>query len=225
MFLHSRWLLSVAYEARDRVATAVANNPNVWPGEATVAVVMAAVSTEAFINELAALLKMHRDSSHPGMAVPLQACADALEEIENSRGSLSLKYLMAYTTLAGAPVDKGANPYQDFATLLRLRNDLVHLKPRDTLDTQPGGGHRVRWPRYIEELEKRGLARRRQDGVSTSWFSALQTEEMARWACASALNVMLGVLDLIQDGSFDPVEGLKWTFRKVREKEGGRGAA
>ena len=215
----------MAHEARDRVVTAVADNPSVWPGDATVAVLMAAVSTEAFINELAALLKMHRDSAHAGLTAPLRACADALEEIETSRGSLSLKYLMAYTTLASAPVDKGANPYQDFATLMKLRNDLVHLKPHDTFDAQPGGDHRVRWPKYIEELEKRGFARRRQEGVATSWLSALQTEKMARWACVTALNVILGVLDLIPDGSSDPVADLRWVFCMVREREEGRGAA
>src|SRR5439155_18734314 len=91
------------------------------------------------------------------LSLPLHAFADALQEIEESRGSLSLKYLIASQTLSGATFDKGSNPYQDFAILINLRNDLMHLKPRDSFLQPENGPLEIQPPRYIKGLQQRGL--------------------------------------------------------------------
>jgi hypothetical protein len=212
MYGHSRHLWAIACEARDRAAQAVSENSEVLPADATVALIMAAVAVEAFINELGESLAMRRDDGRESMSAPLLACANALEEIEDSRGSLQLKYIVAFNAL-GKSVNKGEKAYQDFATLVTLRNDLVHLKPRDKFEIESGGNHVVHWPKHIEALGAKGLARRHEPEVGMSWFNALQTNRMAAWACETAINIILAVLALIPNDPAGPGYFLKFLFR------------
>jgi hypothetical protein len=226
LFVHSGFLWATACEARDRAAGAVRDNAQVWPADAIVSIVLAAAATEAFINELTELVALQRDAAYRRtnpISLALRAFADALQEIEESRGSLALKYLMASQTLSGSTFDKGSNPYQDFATLVNLRNDLMHLKPRDTfLEPDNGLPLVIQPPRYIRGLQQRGLAHTPPEGVGMSWLNMLQTPQMAVWACDTAHNIILAVLSFIPDASgpaLDPAFMLKNFFRKKAGKD------
>jgi hypothetical protein len=143
MVVHSAYLLGVAREARDRAVAAVKENSESWPSDANVAIILAAASTEAFINELAELVAIYMASplrKSPPMPPQLPGFAEAMNEIEGSHGSVKLKYLIASQTLRGEMFDKGAPPYQDFDILVKLRNDHMHLKPIDTFTPVEGGG-------------------------------------------------------------------------------------
>jgi hypothetical protein len=205
LFVHSGFLWGTACEARDRAVVAVRENAQVWPADTIVSIVLAAATTEAFINELTELVALQRDAAHRRtnpISLPLRAFADALQEIEESRGSLALKYLIASQTLSGSTFDRGANPYQDFATLINLRNDLMHLKPRDTfLEPDNGLPGVIQPPRYIRGLQQRGLAHTPPEGVGMSWLNMLQTAQMAVWACDTADTIILAVLNFIPDDS------------------------
>jgi hypothetical protein len=52
MFVHSGFLWGTACEARDRAIAFVRANPQAWPSDSIVAILLAAASTEAFINEI-----------------------------------------------------------------------------------------------------------------------------------------------------------------------------
>src|SRR5712664_3355759 len=54
-----------------------------------------------------------------------------IQKSEEAHDSLPLKYLIASQTLSGSAFKKGEKTYQDFAILVHLRNDLMHVKPRD----------------------------------------------------------------------------------------------
>jgi hypothetical protein len=225
MFVHSGFLWRTACEARDRAVVAVRENPQVWPADTIVSIVLAAAAAEAFINELTELVALQRDAAYRRtnpISPSLRAFADALQAIEESHGSLVLKYLMASQTLSGSTFDKGCNPYQDFATLINLRNDLMHLKPRDTflepVDGLPGS---IQPPRYIKGLQQRGLAHTPPKPVGMSWLNMLQTAQMSVWACDTAHNIILAVLDLIPDETTpgrDPAWMLKDFFRKKQQQ-------
>jgi hypothetical protein len=191
-----------------------------WPNDSFAAIVLAAAATEAFINELGEMVAIDKDlpwrQSNP-VSPSLCAFADAIQEIEEARGSLLLKYLIASQTLSGSTFNKGTNPYQDFATLVNLRNDLMHLKPRDTFSHSEGGFTSVKPLKYIKNLQQRGLAHRPEENVNMSWFNIIQTAEMAIWACDAAHKIILAVLDFIPDNaipSLDPSSMFKIIFRK-----------
>jgi hypothetical protein len=214
MFGHSGSMWRIACEARDRAIAVTRANAAAWPSDAIVAILLGAASAEAFINELAEMLLIHKNAAKlPELPPQLRACADALTEIEDARGSLNLKYLVASQTLSGSMFDKGSNPYQDFATLVKLRNDLIHLRPQDIfLDVSPPATIQV--PKYVEALQQRGLARSPPSGTMMSWFNRLQTAEMATWACATAHAIILAVLALTPDDPHaDPLAMFKMVFR------------
>ena len=204
LYAHSAHVWLTACEARNRAIESVKKDPNAWPSDSIVAVVLSAASAEAFINELAesiAMTKVHRDET---LSPQLRAFADVIDEVEESRGSLLLKYLMAAQTLRGSPFDKGTNPFQDFATLVTLRNDIMHLKPRDKTSVGRDGTETIVAPKYIVALQQRGLARTPSPNVSMSWFNSLQTSNLAIWAVETAREIVLAVLALVPD---DPVPG------------------
>lgn len=204
LYAHSVQVWLTACEARDRAQETVKTNPNSWPSDAIVAIVLSAASTEAFINELAEIVTMTKAHLEETISSELRSFADVIHEIEQSRGSSQLKYLMAAQILRGSSFDKGTNPYQDFATLVTLRNDIMHLRPRDRTVMASDGSLTIAGPRYIDALQRRGLARTPRPKGSMSWFDTLLTAEMACWAPKTAHDIILAVLDLIPD---DPIPG------------------
>ena len=119
-------LFLVAREAYEQLISAHSRPKGVSVG--LTAIVFAAVSLEALINEvteLAALEIAEQENSDP----ELLSFVEVIDEIERSRGSTRLKFLLASSVLGGETYEKGSNPYQDYALLTSLRDALVHLKP------------------------------------------------------------------------------------------------
>ncbi|MBI3407007.1 MAG: hypothetical protein HY040_01455 [Planctomycetes bacterium] len=220
IMLHYNLVLQLAREARDRTVKAVEANPEIWPPDAIIAVLLAAASAEAFINELgeyASMEKLKHEQFGAPISPNISAFADAMAEIEQSHGSTLLKYLMASQVLGGKMFEKGQPPYQDFAMLFKLRDAIVHLKPRDNFDGAYVDGAFVpenRWPKFIYALQQRGLARR--VGDMASWFNLLMTKQLAEWSCKTAYVMMEAVFNLIPspDVAFD---FLKAHFSRIRE--------
>lgn len=194
------WLAAAA--ARDRVAATAAATPGASLFDAVVAVILAASSTEAFINEIPESIETYRRMAPemlPRIDPRFWALSDVLTELESSRGSLTAKYLMAAHVL-GRPYDRGANPLQDFELLVTLRNEVMHLKPRDRVVE---GENRIQFPRYATVLQQRGLLKHPPGSpVISSWFDEVQTPQLAEWACDTAramVRSLLGALPRVQD--------------------------
>lgn len=130
MYVHASEFVALALDARDRAAEARRSDRTVMAPDALVAVVMAAAATEAFINEVGAYYKLGHREWEPRETASGVAHAAA----EENRGSTKLKYLMASLTLSGHMFDQGTQPFQDFSTLMSIRNDLMHPKPLDRFD-------------------------------------------------------------------------------------------
>lgn len=201
---------------RDRAREQASQSPDGSADATLAAIIMAAVTAEAFINELAETIAFMADIPAVAPSVitpPLLSLAASVKEVETERGSLKLKYLIAARTLSGASFDKGANPYQDFTSLISLRNDLVHVKPRDTYD-----GLIARPPKYIQVLQQRGLAIDPGERVSMSWLSVIRTARMAEWACETARGMILAVLEIMPHTGlpFDPAATFREAFTEIR---------
>lgn len=216
MFLNCNLLWTCANDARNRALEAVQKHPEARPRDSLVAIILAAASTEAFINELAEKVIIQRDNGSRLLSPQLLAFADALKEVEKAHGSLSLKYLIASLTLSGLMFPKGRNPYQDFAILVDLRNDLMHLKSSDTFIHKEDRQTIVEPPKAIKALQQRGLARKTTDKSVVSWVSMLQTKDMADWACDTSHKIILSDLEMIPDepqSALDPSWEFKYLFR------------
>jgi hypothetical protein len=87
--------------------------------QAIVAIVILVQALEAFIN--------------------VQASKRLSSAITESVDRLSVvsKWLVVTKTVTGTEWDKGQPPFQDFQSLVKTRNDLVHYKPKFTEVTHP----------------------------------------------------------------------------------------
>jgi hypothetical protein len=180
-------LLVLAREAADRASSAVAANSAVATSDAIVAIVMATSATECFINEFAEVASVELEESEA-----LRAMADAVLKVEANKGSLESKVLFASLALTGAMFDKGAQPWQDFAALVRLRNALVHLRPGVTGDDQG-----VLGPRVLKRFEGEGLTYPIEPGVvGAPWTLKISTDRMARWAYNAALRIIRAIVEM-----------------------------
>lgn len=141
------------------------------------AYVSAVASVEAFINE--ALLSWICRSAYP--ASPLwEVREESLERMD-----LLLKLIVIPQLLFGSTFSRGKQPFQDFAQLCSVRNDVVHFKMHDKA------------PKYIQDLEQRKIALVESVGEPAPWPWKLACTEGIRWAHNAASNVAQGLAAFI----------------------------
>ena len=202
-FIHSLYVLELAYEVRDRARDLAARDPSKSANDATAALLLAAAAIEGFINEIMVVGPQRTMPMEVAEQVGYEryvAASRVVEVIERGRGPTELKYMMASQVLSGRMFDKGSAPFQDVMTLFDLRNMIMHLKvvPQNVQVIKTSDGDRVssEMPGKIRTLQTRGLAR----NVKGSWFAVLQTYEMAAWACETAMGIMRATVSMLPPG-------------------------
>lgn len=171
--MNSGVLYNMAKRAYERTKSAPSETaPN--QDDTLTALLFSAATLEAFIMELAHNAETGVRLFTPAPS-PVSTLARVLDEVESSRGSVRLKYLMAKAILSGESYDKGSKPYQDFELLFTIRDAIVHHKPEKITQEQP---HKI-----VAALAARGLCEREKPHVMSSWLSKITTRAVARWAC------------------------------------------
>jgi hypothetical protein len=180
----------------------MAANPEALPASSITSIVMSALAVEAFINELAEAADMviiGREGVASAALDQLRDFANVLEEVEDDRGSVTLKYQVGYQVLSGKTFPPGGQPFQEFKQLITLRNLLVHLKPGDRYSTT---GHIEPKQRLIREFQQKGYTRTRPRRTGDplggiSWLQEIQTVKMAEWAYRVARSIISAVGEAI----------------------------
>jgi hypothetical protein len=195
----SIWRAAAA--ARDR-AEAARSGPATPTFDGVIAVLLAAASAEAFINEIPERIDLYRRDESKELVDLVDrrfwALSDVLNELERGRVSILSKYLMAAQAL-GHPYDRAANPFRDFRTLITLRNDVLHIKPRNRYMPPNGGTVGGQWPDHVAALEQQGLVLTHSASEGVSWLEALETPELANWACETSLAIVASILHALPD--------------------------
>jgi hypothetical protein len=179
--------------------------------DALVTIILATISTEAFINELHHWAEDQSGPSAPGW---INALGDVLGEAEKSRSTIELKYQIARFILTGQPFDRGAAPFQDFALLISVRNLIVHSKPQEAKVERDANGKLV-WvePRILCRLQRAGIlsvsdslrdaaSRLGAETIISDLLAEISTHSVAKWACRAAAGAVNGVLDSIPAGGY-----------------------
>lgn len=187
-------LFRIAREAYKRTSHA---KSDIYPGQkdALVAIIFAASTLEAFINELADLALMSTNNTQKEKLI--QQFAEALHELENSNESTRLKFILSKLLISGQAYDKGAMLYQDFDLLFKLRNNIVHFKPID-LTGNP--------PKFLRAMETRQLLGKFAEDIpkeAVGWISKICTRNTAKWACNVASNMITDLKESIESA---PIE-------------------
>jgi hypothetical protein len=179
----SAWhLWNISADAAQRAKELKLANPKVSTADTIVSVVLSAITTEAFVNELgyrlSALTRLTRaGNQHLQNWIDV---GDLLEQLEHERVQVTSKYLLVSKLLPGEALRGDMPPYQDFAMLIKIRNDFVHAKTQ----TKP--------PLYFEQFVNRGWTYNDSgDEIRLAgWMNQLQTPQVACWACRSAHNLV-----------------------------------
>lgn len=148
----------------DRISGNVAiTDDNNFSQHALTVYIMTATALEAFINEvcLGPTSKMINKA-----AIPLEM----VEDMEIRR-----KYYLLPLLLWGRTFDRGAQPYQDFDILMRLRNALVHYKMKSFAGSET--------PKYFQWLRDKGLLiTTGKLDADYAWLHQLSNSKAALWA-------------------------------------------
>jgi hypothetical protein len=127
--------------------------------------------------------------------------ATTLNMVENSRGPIELKYQLAAKALTGKTFNTAQAPFQPFAALMRLRDELVHPRHRDQTTA---AGHVQPVSKIVRDLQQRGLTatKGRQPGDvpgGTSWLNEIMTPGVAAWAYNASRDIIAAVLEILPD--------------------------
>lgn len=188
------------------------------PGQpqALASIIFAPLSVEAFINEV--VLQAETGTSRQPNPT-LRTFADVLNEMEQSRAPITSKIMMGKFILSGESFDKGENPFQDFALLVKLRNEIVRQKAFEEYSPNKEGNHAIRRRGILEPFKNRGVlarttAEERNEEVLTNWLDDISTRAMAVWACSAAYGILNNILDAAitaDNGSL--ARGLEFVYR------------
>lgn len=165
--------------------------------DALVAIIFAALSLEAFINELGDLARDMKARGHEEDF--LDRLIDAIFESQGSKKNTQDKFMDASAALSNT-FDKGKYPYQDFVELLRLRNCLAHLKPQDRLEIDEDSNWFYSGRNLINKLRSKGILQNHTKIESITLL--VSTAKAAKWACNTASAMVNAILDSIPDSGF-----------------------
>jgi hypothetical protein len=196
MFGHSGSIRRIAERALERCAAGIDDLSNDHESDALVAIVFAAATLEAWINDLEALLAViSKQSWVPPNAV---ACGEWLSDLEDSNARTSLKYQVAAYALSGQVWKRGAEPLQGLHDLFLLRNSIMHTKPLDAfvrVDESPGFIFQP--AKLLARFSSRDIVSIENPQLAMSWTSRIGTPAAARWA--------IGVVDEVTHAFVDPI--------------------
>lgn len=168
--------------------------------DALVAIIFAALSLEAFINELGVLARDARDNGYSEDF--LDKLIDAIDEsyIKHPKDKTTqAKFLNASRALS-KEFDTGKRPYQDFTALFKLRDCLVHLKPEDCLEIDVNNNWNYSGRKLIDRLRSKNIL---LDSTQIKSITLLVSNaKAAKWACDTASAMVNAILDSIPESEF-----------------------
>lgn len=195
-FLNAGLLHGIAVEAyrraRDRDAA-----KDIIHRNALVAVVFAAISIEAFVNQIIVNVQFGRSVGRGDVVV----LARILELLARD-APVARKYEIIHLILTGDACAKGERPYQDLDVLITLRNWIVHMKPEplNAMDVT----------KHLENLQ---VLKPKRESVIESQLSRIGTVAVARWACNTAADVTQAIAALFRPANNNQKQVFAMFFR------------
>ena len=176
------------------------------------AIILSAISFEAFINEFEDMLAKYVSEEDP---VSLKTLKYFLRDLEKERASIKLKVQTILYVLTKDIPKKGKLPYQDFNFLIGLRNHLVHRKPEkfiwDFGDTDKEYNHH----RFVKYLSARKIIKKPKPGQPPSLSRYIECQEVAYWACNTVKAMINEIVSVVPKTKFYEYLEFHWQ-RKLK---------
>ena len=199
-FFNSGLMFEFARGAYDQIVHRSPQEQEPGQREAIIAIIFSAFALEAFINELGDFAVQHKGNTKGATSNFVTTLAEVMSKLEETRVTVQFKFEWAKYLCLGQWPDRGARPYQDFALLVGLRNDLAHVKGVDIVQAIIEGKEQERrYPAILDKLPKSILAPLSRNDP---WIGTIQTLAAARWACNAAAKTVQWILADIPDANF-----------------------
>lgn len=200
MIVNAGVLFGIAKEAYERTRAASSDNE---PGhrDAIVAIIFSVAALEAFINEAVEL--SHNPPLVKVWKMPGQVTkfAEYAKEKNDTRMNIRKQFKNAQKILHGVDYDETKIPYKNFALLIELRNELVHMKPKDIFETKSDGNISMKSVPVIKRLDK-NIVVKIKNQRPVPWISSICTRGVARWACNTASEMVQSILGPIPHNEY-----------------------
>jgi hypothetical protein len=166
-------LLGIARDAYQRIPD-VGDDATPKQRDAVTAVVLAGASIEAYLMDMADVIRWSNMPTSKFAPSKVDALADALDYAEEARFQVQTKFSLVGLFLQGVQPDRGSQPFQDLELLMKLRDGMVHLKPHTIREDDE---HKL-----TTQLLQKSLVRPAPDR-RTHWVDTASTRGVCRWAC------------------------------------------
>ena len=163
---------------------------------ALVSIVFSVLTLEAFLNELAEFAH-DTDIRKPEV---VDVLTEFLMDAERSNASLETKLTIGNWILTGTRLKRGEQPFQDFALLARLRNDLVHFKANARFEDGVSKGKMH--ANLFDKFRDKKILAENMEGDELSWSVLVQTKAVAEWSCKTAARMVSDLCSKIPPGDF-----------------------
>ena len=160
---------------------------------ALTSIVFSVISVEAFLNEMTESAEDNATIDYEPKTVA--TFVQMMRDIEMA--SLEAKFVFINWILTGNSLDRSAQPYQDFSSLIALRNQLVHFKPSETVSGTTVDTEEVNKKRLKRLESKKILAPAMYQG---SWVYHATTKAVARWSCETASKIVADFSNKVPNG-------------------------
>jgi hypothetical protein len=204
-FLESGMLFNVALQAAKSIK---ADDPRAG-GQlpALTSIVFSVISLEAFLNEMTESAEDNATMDYESEAVGV--FAHMMRDMETA--SLETKFIMSSWVLTGKSLSRAAQPFQDFASLIALRNQLVHFKPSEIVAGPIVNTEEVNKKRLRKLESKHILAAAMYQG---SWVYHATTKAVAEWSCKTASEMVADFSGKVPNGMWGTtVKGFASSFK------------
>jgi hypothetical protein len=174
---------------------------------ALTSIVFSVISLEAFLNEMTESAEDNATMDYESEAAGV--FAHMMRDIETA--SLETKFIMSSWVFTGKSLSRATQPFQDFASLIALRNQLVHFKPSEIV-----AGPIVK----TEEVNKKRLKKLESKNILApamyqgSWVYHATTKAVAEWSCKTASEMVADFATKVPNGMWGTtVKGFASSFK------------
>jgi len=204
-FFEAGMLFNVAQQAAKSIKTDDPRAGGQLPALTSIA--FSVISLEAFLNEMTESAEDNATMDYEPEAVG--AFAHMMRDMETA--SLETKFIMSSWVLTGKSLNRAAQPFQDFASLIALRNQLVHFKPSDIVAGPIVNTEEVNKKRLKKLESKNILAQAMYQG---SWVYHATTKAVAEWSCKTASKMVADFAGKVPNGMWGTtVTGFASSFK------------
>jgi hypothetical protein len=182
---------------------------------ALISVVFAAVSLEAFFNEL---VEMAQDFSEYQDAQPIVGTfAQLMSDLNKFHSPIAHRFQMAHWLLTGGPYEDHSEPFQELRLLFQVRNDLMHFKPDPLMEE----GEPKPTQTTLAKLRSKNILNDSPGPESSrSWLQSIGTKAVAEWACNVCSLVTADLVPKLPEGVWRAgVEQVTGTIRTLHFQE------